>query len=159
MFRATTYRAAFAVALIAAPVAAFAASDVSIVSEMFVEKAITQPGGKTSVALVKQKSGPPGTKLVFTHSYRNGSTKPVANFSMVNPIPSGVEYTGSEDASAMVSVDGGKTYGPLAAARVTGSDGASRPARLEDVTHVRWLLKTPIPAGASGKLSFKGTVK
>ncbi len=152
------YRALIALALIASPVVALAANDVSVVSEMFVEKTVVQ-AGKPKVVLVKQKSGPPGTKLVFTHSYRNGGKAPATNFAMTNPIPSGVEYTGSDDAIAVVSTDGGKSFGPLALAKVRAADGAVRAARPEDVTHVRWALKAPIAVGGSGKFSFKGTVK
>jgi uncharacterized repeat protein (TIGR01451 family) len=153
MFRAFT-----ALALILTPVAALAANEVSVVSEMFVEKTVVQ-AGKPKVVLVKQKSGPPGTKLVFTHSYRNGGKAPATNFAMTNPIPSGVEYTGSDDAIAVVSVDAGKSFGALAVAKVRAADGTLRAARPEDVTHVRWALKTPIPVGGTGKFSFKGTVK
>ena len=152
------FRAFIALALIASPVAAFAANDVSVVSEMFVEKTVVQ-AGKPKVVLVKQKSGPPGTKLVFTHSYRNTGKAPAANFAMTNPVPSGVDYTGSDDALAVVSVDGGKTFGVLATAKVRAADGTARPARPEDVTHVRWALKAPIGVGTSGRFSFKATVK
>jgi uncharacterized repeat protein (TIGR01451 family) len=155
----TMFRALTALALIASPVAAYAANEVAVVSEMFVERTVAQPGGKLKVVLVKQKSGPPGTKLVFTHSYRNGGKAPAANFAMTNPIPSGVEYIGSDDAIAVVSVDGGKSFGPLAAAKIRAADGVLRAARPEDVTHVRWALKAPIPVGGTGKFSFKGTVK
>lgn len=153
------HRAFIAFALVVSPVAAFAANDVSVVSEMFVEKTVTQPGSKPKVMLVKQKSGPPGTKLVFTHSYRNGGKAPAANFAMTNPIPAGVDYTGSDDAIAVVSVDGSKSFGALAMAKVRNPDGSVRAARPEDVTHVRWALKAPIAVGAAGKFSFKGTVK
>ncbi len=153
------FRALIALALIASPVAALAADNVSVVSEMFVEKTVVEPGAKPRVVLVKQNSGPPGTKLVFTHSYRNGGKVPAANFAMTNPIPSGVEYTGSDDMTAVVSVDGGKSFGPLASAKVRAADGSLRPARPDDVTHVRWVLKAPIPVGGNGKFSFKATVK
>ncbi len=153
------FRALIALALIASPVAALAADNVSVVSEMFVEKTIAEPGAKPRVVLAKQNSGPPGTRLVFTHSYRNSGKAPAANFAMTNPIPSGVEFTGSDDPNAMVSVDGGKSFGALATAKVRAADGSFRAARPEDVTHVRWSLKAPIPVGGSGKFSFKGTVK
>lgn len=153
------FRTFLAIALIASPVAALAANDVTVVSEMFVEKTIAQPGAKPKIVLVKQKSGPPGTKLVFTHSYRNGGKAPAANFAMTNPIPSGIDYLGSDDAIAVVSVDGGKSFGPLAVAKLRGADGALRAARPEEVTHVRWALKAPIAVGGTGKFSFKGIVK
>ncbi len=152
-------RFSFALLALASPMTAIAAGAVDVVSEMFVERTVKQADGKTVTSLVKQKSGPPGTRLVFTHSYRNTSRQPVANFGMTNPIPPGVDFVSTDDASAAVSADGGKTYGPLATAKVRAADGTLRAARPEDVSHVRWTLKAPIPAGGSGRLSFKGTVK
>jgi hypothetical protein len=152
-------RALIAFTLIASPVAALAANDVTVVSDMFVEKTIARPGAQPQIMLVKQKSGPPGTRLVFVHSYRNGGRAPAANFAMTNPMPSGVGYLGSDDAIAMVSVDGGKTFGSLATAKIRTADGSLRAATPDDVTHVRWALKSAIPVGGTGKFSFRGIVK
>ncbi len=152
-------RALIAFILIASPVAALAANDVAVVSDMFVEKTIVQPGTQPKVVLVKQKSGPPGTTLVFTHSYRNGGKAPVANFEMTNKIPGGVTYLGSDDAFAVVSVDAGKTFGPLATAKVRGAGGKPRAATPADVTDVRWVRPGAIPVGGTGKFSFRGIVK
>jgi hypothetical protein len=96
---------------------------------------------------------------VFVHSYRNGGKVPATNFAMTNPMPTGVGYLGSDDASATVSVDGGKTFGPLATAKVRGADGKPRAATPGDVTHVRWVLNSAIPVGSTGKFSFRGIVK
>lgn len=153
------FRAFIAFTLIASPVAALAANDVAVVSDMFVEKTVVQPGAKPKIVLVKQKSGPPGTRLVFVHSYRNTGKAPAANFAMTNPMPAGVDYLGSDDATATVSVDGGKTFEPLANAKVRAANGTLRAANPEDVTHVRWVLKSAIPAGGTGKFSFRGLVK
>jgi hypothetical protein len=152
-------RALIAFILIASPVAVLAANDVTVVSDMFVEKTVAQPGAQPKIVLVHQKSGPPGTRLVFVHSYRNGGKAPAANFAMTNPMPSGVGYFGSDEASATVSVDGGKTFGSLTTAKVRSGDGSLRAATLDDVTHVRWVLKSAIPVGGTGKFSFRAIVK
>ena len=47
----------------------------------------------------------------------------------------------------------------LVALKVRGPNASLRAARFDDVTHVRWALKAPIPVGGSGRLSFRGTVK
>jgi hypothetical protein len=47
----------------------------------------------------------------------------------------------------------------LSALSVRNADGTSRPATPADVTHVRWRIATPIPAGANGELRFRGIVK
>ncbi len=50
-------------------------------------------------------------------------------------------------------------WGQLADLTVPMADGTRRPAQPADVTHVRWAFQKPIPAGATGKLIFRGVVK
>ena len=146
-----------ALALAIVPAVALATDNVTLKSEMFVERQVTQPSGGTRTVLEKPKSVPPGAKLVFVLSYRNAGTAPATNFVVTNPMPAGVAFD-SADAGSVVSIDG-KSFGPLAAARVPVAGGAMRPARPEDVTAVRWVLRQPIPVGGAGKLSFRGVVK
>jgi uncharacterized repeat protein (TIGR01451 family) len=140
------------------PAVALAANDVALTSAMFVERSMPQPDGKTKVMLEQPKSVPPGAKLVFVLSYRNQGKAAATNFTVTNPIPVGVAFDSTSDAGASYSVDGGKTWGLLTSLRVSAR-GTSRPALSEDVTHIRWILKTPIPVGGTGKLSFRGLVK
>ena len=145
------------------PAVALAANDVALTSAMFVERPIPQPGvpqpgGPAKITLEQPKSVPPGAKLVFVLSYRNQGKAAAANFVVTNPIPAGVAFDSTPDAGASYSVDGGRTYGPLTTLRVS-ANGISRAALPDDVTHIRWVLKTPIPVGGTGKLSFRGSVK
>lgn len=142
-----------------APAAAFAASDVTIDSKVMVEHQTQDPSGKLNVTLDPPKVVTPGDRLVFVVTYKNGGTKPATDFVITNPIPNAVAFTSVEDGSAVVSVDGGKTWGPLATLKVTAADGQVRSAQAGDVTHVRWALAAPIPAGQGGKFSFRGVVK
>lgn len=148
------------IALIAlsVPAAALAANDVALTSAMFVERAVIQPGGAAKVTLEQPKSVPPGARLVFVLSYRNQGKAPATNFVVTNPIPAGVTFDSTSDAGASFSVDDGKTYGPLTALHVT-IGGTSRAALPENVTHIRWVLRTPIPVSGTGKLSFRGLVR
>ena len=100
----------------------------------------------------------PGDKLVFELSYRNQGAQPATGFVITDPIPSAVTFAGSTSPGAIYSVDGGRTWGPLAALRVATADGRGRPATAADVTTVRWSFPA-IPAGAGGKVSFRGVVK
>lgn len=142
-----------------APAAAFAANNVALTSEVFVEKAVPQADGRTKVVLEAPKIVVPGDKLVFVLGYKNQGAAPATDFVVTNPLPGAVVYEGTADAAAQVSVDGGKGFGPLQTLKVKQADNSVRAARAEDVTHVRWAMRTPIPAGATGKLSFRGTVK
>lgn len=116
----------------------------------------------------------PGDRLVFTNSYRNTGPVPVTGFVVNNPIHTAVSFTEVEEGWAVVSVDGGKTYGKLVDLTVamissetdegdsTAADketSTSRAALPSDVTHIRWIFPEAIAPGASGKLQFRGVVK
>lgn len=142
-----------------APMVAHAANDVALTGAVFVEKAVPQPDGKTRLVLEEPKIVVPGDRLVFVLNYRNQGAKPATDFVVTNPMPGAVAYQGTADAGAIVSVDGGRSWGTLSALKVRKADGTVRAAYPEDVTHVRWTMRTPIPAGAAGKLSFRGVVR
>lgn len=141
------------------PSVVFANQPVALSSEIFLEKAVADSNGKTRVVLTEPKIVTPGDRLIFFLTYRNQSNTPAANFVVTNPLPSAVAYDGTNDAAAQMSVDGGKSWGPLAMLTVRERDGATRNARAEDVTHVRWTMRNVIPVGGQGKFSFRGVVR
>jgi len=136
-----------------------AQNQVALSSEVFVERTTTDAAGRQSVSLLPPSVVTPGDHLVFVLNYRNNGATPATNFVVSNPIPESVSFDRSESAGAVVSVDGGRTWGALAALTVRNPDGTSRPATACDVTHVQWRLAQAIPAGASGSLRFRGVVK
>lgn len=142
-----------------APAVASAADNVSLTSKVLVERVKTGPDGKT--VTVREEPGivTPGDKLAFVLSYRNRGAEPATGFTLTNPIPESVAFVGTDDSSASVSVDGGKTWGALASLKVANPDGTSRPALPADVTHIRWSFAKPIAAGSAGELSFRGVVE
>ena len=142
-----------------APAAAAAADNVSLTSKVLVER--VKPGSDGKPVTVREEPGvvTPGDKLVFVLGYRNAGAQPATGFTLTNPIPPAVAFTGSDDASAVVSVDGGKSWGTLASLKVVQADGSRRPAAPADVTHIRWSLGRPIAAGSGGELSFRGVVE
>ena len=142
-----------------APATAFAANDVSLTSKVYVER--VKPGADGKPVTVREEPGvvTPGDRLVFVLGYRNGGAQPATGFTLTNPIPPSVAFTGSDDSSAVVSVDGGKSWGLLSSLKVVQADGTSRPAVAADVTHIRWSFGRPIAAGTGGELSFRGTVE
>jgi uncharacterized repeat protein (TIGR01451 family) len=141
------------------PATAFAADNVTLTSKVFVER--VKPGADGKPVTVREEPGvvTPGDKLVFVLGYRNAGAEPATGFVMTDPIPPSVAFAGSDDASAVVSVDGGKSWGKLASLKVVQADGTSRPAVAADVTHIRWSFDRPIAAGTGGELSFRGVVE
>ena len=142
-----------------APAVAAAADPVSLTSKVFVER--VKPGSDGKPVTVREEPGvvTPGDRLAFVLRYRNSGAQPATGFTLTNPIPPSIAFTGTDDASASVSVDGGKSWGTLTSLKVVAADGTSRPAVAADVTHIRWSLGQPIAAGSGGELSFRGVVE
>lgn len=150
---------AFLLLALLTPVPALAQSQVALTSEIFVERTVTGADGRQRVSLETPGVVTPGDPLVFVLHYRNNAASPASNFVVNNPIPDSVSYVGTESAGSVLSVDGGQTWGELARLSVRNADGTSRPAGAADVTHIRWRIAQPIPAGAQGELRFRGVVK
>jgi hypothetical protein len=142
---------------------------VKIESKIQVERTETAADGSAKIMLVDPATVKvvPGDRLVFVNNYYNLSGEAVTGFVVNNPVHPAVSLEAVEEPWAMVSVDGGKTFAPLAqltiSETVVGDDGVAttseRPAQPRDVTHIRWTFAEPIPAGKAGKISFRGVVK
>lgn len=143
--------------LVAAP--GLAQQTVALTGKAYVVKQVPDGTGKLKNTLAAPERVLPGEPLVFTLEYKNNGTAPAAAFVINNPIPANVIFTAVEQPWADVSVDGGKSFGKLAALKVAKGDGTFRPAQPTDVTHVRWKFAQPIAPAASGTVTYYGVVK
>lgn len=146
-----------ATSLFAVP--AFAADQIALNNNVFVERVTTDTAGKRHVLLEEPKIVVPGDQLVFVLNYRNAGARPADRFVITNPMPAAVQFQDGGDDNPVVSVDGGDHWGALADLTVKLADGTTRRAQASDVTHVRWAFQKPIPVGGAGKLMFRGVVK
>jgi len=147
-----------AIALIL-PGTAMAANNVSLSSDVFVERKVARANGTTALALEQPRTVTPGDRLVFVVNYKNVGRAPATDFSVTNPLPKAVAFEGTSDGTEIVSVDGGKSWGPLSSLSYQSENGEIRPALMTDVTHVKWKFNRSLSAGSGGKLVFRGTVK
>jgi uncharacterized repeat protein (TIGR01451 family) len=138
---------------------AIAASPIELSSDIFVEKQKKLADGRTSVVLEAPKTILPGDQLVFVVRYKNIGAKPATGFTVTNPIPRAINFSGTSDGNEIVSIDGGKNWGKLSQLRVANAAGVSRPALMTDVTHLKWNMNQALAAGSAGKLIFRGIVK
>lgn len=119
--------------------------------------------GATKTELVPAASAVPGDQVVYTVTFKNVSAQAADNIRITNPIPAEMQYvadTASGPGSdVLYSVDGGKTYGRAGELFVTDADGTRRQAGPADYTHIRWVLKSPLAAGAQGFARFRATVR
>src|SRR3546814_12649701 len=93
--------------------------------------------------------------LVFQFDYRNARPGVANSFVITNPIPDQMVYAGTDTPGEVVSVDGGRSCGPIAEMKVADADGVERTATHTDVTHVRWVINRAMPTGAGGQLRFR----
>jgi uncharacterized repeat protein (TIGR01451 family) len=165
--RTTLLRAAGSAALALLPLAALAQqpSAGALSLKTVVEKVVeTQAAdGTTKTELVPAASAVPGDQVVYTVTFKNVSSQAADNIRITNPIPAEMQYV-AETASGpgsdvLYSVDGGKTYGRANELYVTDADGTRRQAGPADYTHIRWVLKSPLAAGAQGSARFRATVR
>lgn len=143
-------------ALLGAPAAA---QTVSMETRLFVETYEPGKDGTMQAVLKPAALVTPGDRLVYVISYRNGGRQPVSDFIITNPIAAGIEFSGGESSGAEMSVDDGRSWGPLVRLTVRKADGASRPAQRADVTHLRWRFDQPLAPGAAGQVRFKARLK
>ena len=144
-----------AIALGAGVTAPAFAQAVELKGDVKVVRQVTE-NGKTTEKLEEPNQVLPGDQLVFTTRYTNGGTQPATDFVVTNPLPGPVKL--AKVNGFEVSVDGGKTFGSLAALKATGADGKPRAAELADVTHVRWRVASIAP-GASGEVKYFAEVR
>jgi uncharacterized repeat protein (TIGR01451 family) len=149
----------FLLALILTPGTASASASVSLSSTVFVEKTQQDDGGRPRITLEQPDLVRPGDTLVFVVRYQNKGQASASDFSVTNPLPKAVAFRETSGGSPLYSVDGGHKWGMLASLKVRESGGQFRRARPDEVTHIRWTFRQPLPAGASGQFSFRGSVR
>ena len=104
----------------------------------------------------------PGDDVVYTITCRNSGAVAAADIVMTLPIPAEMRIlpeSATGNAEVTYSVDAGKTYDLFSNLVITAPDGASRPARAEDVTTVRWKLRSAIEPHQQVQVSCRATLK
>ncbi|NWG92010.1 MAG: DUF11 domain-containing protein [Parvularculaceae bacterium] len=151
--------AASALALLAAAPASAAMTAKQIVEKEVIVRAAN--GDETIKRLPADKVAP-GETVVYSIKYQNDSAEAASDIVLVMPVPKEVAYVegsvSGDDANVTFSADGGKTY--VARGRLTVVEGgAARPARGDEITHIRWTLQGPVPPKADGEVSYKGILR
>lgn len=166
--RTRWYWAALALALCAlAPASAQSSDDergdleLTTVVEKVVE--VTRDDGVIKTEIVPVDVALPGDEVVYTVTFKNVSAQAADNIRITNPIPSEMRYLANSafgpGSEVLYSVDGGLTYGAPKELTVAADDGSRRAADASDYTHIRWVLKAPLDAGAKGFARFRAVVR
>ena len=132
-------------------------SNVSVTQFAEVEEAVTGADGKRDVRRLPAARVEPGKVVVYTTKLHNQGKDAATQLSLVSPVPAHTTLLDNGafgEAAPLYSVDQGKSFAPLAQLMVE-KDGRKRPARLSDVTHLRWQPQKPLAPGATLELGFK----
>ena len=126
----------------------------------------TLKGGKWIVEHVQAQKTQPEDTLLYFLTYRNEGDTLAKDVSIVDPIPEGTEYildsAAGEEAEILYSINGGLSYQrPPIVYSIKKEDGSEeiKKASPDMYTHIKWLIKEPIPPKSSGRLRFKVKVQ
>lgn len=123
-------------------------------------------GGKITTKRIPLDKASPGDVVIYTITYNNVGKGPVLDAVIVDPIPRGVRYIADtaegKDAEIVYSTDNGRTWQtPPIEMQIKKPNGSleKKTVSADRYTHIKWMIKKPVAAGQSGRVSFKVTVK
>ena len=153
-------RALTPILVLTAALALPAAAQVTAEQTVLTETVTVDETGRETIQTKPAERVVPGDRLAYVLRYENEGAAPADGLVLVMPVPSTIAYVpGTEGGGAPEqSVDGGQTFGTLAALTVT-EDGTPRPAEPTDVTHLRWRLAGSVAPGEAGEVSFRGVLR
>lgn len=131
-------------------------------NDVQMEQKYVDADGRAATRVVAPSKVIPGTVMVYTITAHNACTAASDRLVITNPVPGHMQYVGDsatrELGEPLYSVDS-KSYARLEALAAQAPDGASRPARNEDIRSIRWTLSQGLPAGQSLSVQFRATVQ
>ena len=135
-----------------------------ITAEQFVEKDIVvrDADGSEKIERIKADKVSPGEEVIYSLRFSNSADFAADAVTLVMPVPREVSYVegsvAGDESTVTFSADGGQTY--VARGRLTiAEEGIERPAKGDEITHIKWLLTTPLAAAAMGVVSYRGVLK
>jgi len=118
--------------------------------------------GEEETRLVPADTVLPGETVFYTITFTNVSDEVADRVVITNPIDESLVYLdGSAFGAGMdivFSVDGGESFAAASELTVT-EDGEVRAAEPRDFTHVRWVMRNDLAAGAQGTARFAAVLE
>jgi uncharacterized repeat protein (TIGR01451 family) len=135
---------------------------VSLQTQALQEQSVVGADGTRRVTLVPATTVVPGDQVVWQTTARNSCASAAANVVINQAVPEHMTLMANSAAGSesriVFSLDG-KSFLPLAEIVVAEADGTRRPARAEDVRHVRWVLSGSIGANESVSVRYSARLR
>jgi len=137
---------------LASGTAAIAQPGVEFSRAVFVERKLPATGGRVTRALEPAAQLRPGDQVVLMLEW----SAPAGDdgFVVSSRVPRDLVFRRSGGVEAQVSIDQGRSFGPLESLRV-----GTRRATPEDVTHLRWRVSESDAAQGRGMLTYSAIVR
>jgi len=111
------------------------------------------------VTIAADTAAPHEAELIVSVRFANTSDHVVDSLRITSKVPADLRYVPNSasgpGSDALFSVDDGGTFGRPDELTLPTPDGGVRDANAADYTHVRWVLRAPLDAGASGVARFR----
>jgi hypothetical protein len=153
----------FAIALVAcAPGARGATQEDALAARAIIVSSTLEriaPPADEVERIVSDAAAPSAAALIVSVRFTNVSDHVVDSVRITSPVPPDVQYVAGSasgpGAEVLFSVDNGVRFGRPDDLTLVAADGGVRSADAADYTHVRWVLRAPLDAGAVGVARFR----
>jgi len=138
-------------------VSAVAQGHLNVQTTVQKEETFVNEAGESEKRLVAADIVVPGDRVIYTITFTNTSDESADKVVVTNPIAEGLVYINGSafgpGTDITFSVDDGNNFAAAGDLTVT-EDGESRPAVAKDFTHIRWVMRNVLAAGAQGTARF-----
>ena len=138
-------------------VSAVAQGHLNVQTTVQKQETFVNDAGETEMRLVAADIVVPGDRVFYTITFTNTSDESADKVVVTNPIAEGLVYVNGSafgpGTDITFSVDDGENYAAAGDLTVT-ENGESRPAEAKDFTHIRWVMRSELAAGAQGTARF-----
>lgn len=136
------------------------ASDIQTELVAEVRENISTTPGREVFRFVPARMLEQGQVVYYTVRITNQTTVPLRNVAVVQSVPANTTYLADSaagpGADVSFSVDGGRNFATAQALTIE-VEGAQRPAKTAQYTHIRWQLRNPLAPGATALARFRAT--
>lgn len=161
-------RVAWVAAVAALQVGVASAEEIETTLVAEVRQEIPAPNGRKLARLIPATTLNQGQEIFYTVRIRNAGAVPVRDVEVVQRIPANTTYVPESatgpGAEVSLSADGGITFGQEGTLAVTEQPTpvqvpSTRPATVQDYTHVRWRLRNALAPGAVALARFRAVFR
>lgn len=121
--------------------------------------AAPQGDGAAAVEIAAGTVASHADQLIVSVRFTNASGEIIDSIRITSPVPADVQYlpnsASGPGSDVMFSVDNGRSFGRPDELTAVAPNGTLRSADPAEYTHVRWILRAPLDAGATGIARFR----